>query len=156
MKNKSEEESLHRFYVRAFPMLCVRFPWMLNSGLQFTDLGRRKCDVQFTIWLRKKPFCNSVTLSNCIYRRHSVRSGKKPSTQCHLSGKQSQWAMRSFLVRLYGNDLKICLQKETLAQSFWIALTCADLDCSISFQKNWQQQLSWRQIKTNCAVPNVF
>ena len=26
----------------------------------------------------------------------------------------------------------------------------------MSFKKSWQQQLSWRQIKTNCAVPNVF
>ena len=32
----------------------------------------------------------------------------------------------------------------------------ADLDHSISFQKSWQEQLSWRQIKRNWAVPNVF
>ena len=47
MKIEFEEENLHRFHVRALPRLCVRFRWMLKSGLQ---IWAGKCDVQFTCW----------------------------------------------------------------------------------------------------------
>ena len=118
------EESLHHFHVRAFPRLCVRFWWMLNSGLQIwggNAMSKLHVDIyskkQYVVWLHLNPIW---------------------------------WALAKS--QLYNENWL----KKTLAQSFWIVLIWADLDYSISFQKSWQQQLSWRQIKRNCAVPTVF
>ena len=64
-----------------------------------------------------------------------------------------------FVFFKWGQSLqKVTLQKKSLSQSFEIQveLIGSDLDFFMSFQKSWQQQLSWRQIKRKCAVPNVF
>ena len=100
----------------------------------------------------------------------------------HVSGSQSQrQACNGIFPWGFGNMLKICYQKnipkpslcflsgakaskkrhyqkKSLSQSFEIQveLIGSDLDFFMSFQKSWQQQLSWREIKRKCAVPNVF
>ena len=144
VKNKSEEESLHRFYVRAFLMLCVRFPWMLNSGLQFTDLGRRKCDVQFTIWQFWPLFETTFNcVSQCIYRRHSVRSGKKTSVIFAGHSLSGNRAMGSFLEAIWKHS-EICHPKHP--QTIFVLFKWGQsLQKSYVAKKHWHKasDMSW-------------
>ena len=117
--------------------------------------GPGKCDVQFTCltFIRKITIC-------CLNASIDAIRWEVAKNKCHLCGLSGNQAMRSFLEALWkhsGNHpqtIFVLFKWGQLTQSFWIVLIWADLDYSISFQKNWQKQLSWRQIKRNCAVPD--
>ena len=145
---------------------------MLNPVLQM--LGAMS---NFILTLIKKTCC-------CLNAIQWVWELEKRQVSCSRVLVSVEIGQCFLSFRLYGNTLKIChpkhpqnifmlpkwgqrlkafkkwhYQKKHVHKALDTSrahTVGSDLDHSMLFQKSWQQQLSWRQIKRNCALPNVF